>query len=277
MDNLTPAIFFNDAAFAEEFLVILDKRKRKVKLRFKPLQLDLLSKLTGRDLVLKARQVGISTCIQARLYRLAATSAVATATLSHEDKSTQKFRRMTDRFWQNMPEAFRPARKYANSALTTYPDFDSEAEIYTAGNTATGRSGTYTHVHGSEAAFWPDAEALVAGIMQGGNPEIVLESTPNGAQGYFYNRCMEALDGSIEWTLHFYPWWWEPEYTLPLADGEALSYRFLQHSLRGGPVLALGRRRYFLEHRVPRLCTRRRRIGAKRGQRVAKVSGVTRC
>jgi hypothetical protein len=79
-------------------------------------------------------------------------------------------------------------------------------------------------MHGSEVAFWKDAERIVAGAMQGGSPDVILESTPNGAQGYFYERCIEAMNGDSIWTLHFYPWWWDEEYRIespPLVyDGE---------------------------------------------------------
>jgi len=64
----------------------------------------------------------------------------------------------------------------------------------------------------------------MAGAMQGGNPDIILESTPNGAQGYFYGLCMEALDGDSIWKLHFYPWWWDDFYRISLSDGEQLEY-----------------------------------------------------
>ena len=113
---------------------------------------------------------------------------------------------------------------YANAALATYPEFDSESIIATAGSKEKGRGGAYTDFHGSEVAFWPDAEKLVAGAMQGGRPEVILESTPNGAQGYFYDKCMEALDGDSIWTLHFYPWWWDDEYRIELKAGERLTF-----------------------------------------------------
>jgi hypothetical protein len=60
--------------------------------------------------------------------------------------------------------------------------------------------------------------------MQGGNPDVVLESTPNGAQGYFYELCMEALDGNSIWALHFYPWWWDDAYRIELEPGEVIAY-----------------------------------------------------
>jgi hypothetical protein len=66
--------------------------------------------------------------------------------------------------------------------------------------------------------------------MQGGNPDVVLESTPNGAQGYFYKLCMEAMSGQSVWTLHFYPWWWDDAYQIK-SDGKYLIYTDEEHEL----------------------------------------------
>lgn len=211
----TPKIFFEDAAFAAQWLFIRTKDSKLEKLRFNTIQKNLSRKLSGKDLILKPRQVGVTTFIQARMFRLAVTQTAVTATLAHDGETTQKFRRMVDRFYKNLPRTFRPTRLYNNASVTTYPDFDSEMTIATAGSVNTGRGGTYTHLHGSEVAFWKDAEGLLAGIMQGGNPNIILESTPNGAQGWFYQLCMEAMDGSDTWKLHFYPWWEDVSYALP--------------------------------------------------------------
>lgn len=223
--NPTPRqIFRNDTRFASTFLFILNEKKRRTKLHFNVAQSHYLAHRTKRDLILKARQLGFSTAIQARLFRLVVTSSAATMTLAHEDQTTQKLRRMADRFYDNLPEYFRPVRKYANAAVTTYADFDSEAMIATAGNKNVGRGGTYTEVHGSEFAFWPDAETVLASVTQGGDPNVALESTPNGAQGKFYELCMEALDRNSAWKLHFYPWWWDRRYALPILPDEGISY-----------------------------------------------------
>lgn len=211
-------VFFDDVLFAETFLYIVDTKRRLCRFIPNEAQRHFSRSLTGRDLVLKARHLGFSTFAQARHYRLGITQSVAAATISHEDKSTQKFRRMMDRFHSNMPSDFRPRRKYSNATVTTYPDFDSEIEVFTAGNINTGRGGTYTHIHGSEVAFWADPEGLVTGLMQGGEPHLILESTPNGASGYFFELCMEALDRKNNWTLHFYPWWWEKRYRAELPE-----------------------------------------------------------
>lgn len=210
------------ADFAVQRLRILDKNKRLVPLIYNRVQADLISHLTGRDLVLKSRQQGASTVIQGLNYQKVVTGTATTMTLAHDDDGTKTLRRMADRFHRHDPRA--PRRGAANDRLSTYPEFDSEALIATAGNKASGRSTTLTFLHGSEVAYWPDAESIVAGAMQAGNPDIILESTPNGAQGYFYTLCMEALTGNSPWTLHFYPWWWDDGYRLALEPGEVLQY-----------------------------------------------------
>lgn len=217
-------IFDDPTQYAGTFLYILNKQKQRVRLIYNRAQREYLANRTRRDLILKARQLGFSTAIQAEQFRLATTSTISAATLAHLDDSTQKLRRMSDRFWQFFPVEPKPKRKYANARLTTYTDFDSEIMIATAGSKNVGRAGTYTHVHGSEVAFWVDAESIMSGLMQGGDPDIVLESTANGAQGYFYELCQETLDGNRDWRLHFFPWWYDPDYRIPLKRGEELNF-----------------------------------------------------
>jgi hypothetical protein len=42
--------------------------------------------------------------------------------------------------------------------------------------------------------------------------ELVLESTPNGADGCFYEEWQRAETAGSDMVRHFFPWWWEPEY-----------------------------------------------------------------
>lgn len=211
----------NPPLFARKFLKVLDKSKNLVSFIWNPAQAHFHANRTGRDLILKARQLGFSTYMQGEMFRRTVTSTRTTMTLSHDADTTAKLRMMADRFYEHCKFGdIQPMRKYANASLTTYPEFDSSASIATAGNVETGRGGTYSDFHGSEVAFWKDAERIVAGAMQGGNPDVVLESTPNGAQGYFYELCMEALRGDGIWKLHFYPWWWDTEYRI---DGDPIT------------------------------------------------------
>lgn len=221
----TPKAIVNSPIdFARVFLRILDKDKNLVPFRWNRAQRHFYENMTGRDIILKARQLGFSTLVQGEMFRRTVTSTQTTITLAHDAETTQKLRRMADRFYEHCKFGdIQPQRKYANATLATYPEFDSTATIATAGNVETGRGDTYTIMHGSEVAFWKDAERIVAGAMQGGSPSVILESTPNGAQGYFYERCMEALRGGSVWKLHFYPWWWDENYVMDLPD-EGIEY-----------------------------------------------------
>lgn len=224
---LTPNEVVRDPeTFASVFLRIRDKEKNLVPLNWNRAQRHFHANRTGKDLILKARQLGFSTYIQGEMYRRTVTGTRTTMTMAHDTETTDKLRRMADRFWEHCKFGdIQPARKYSNATLATYPQFDSTSVIATAGSGNAGRGDTYTDFHGSEVAFWKDAEKIVAGAMQGGNPDVILESTPNGAQGYFYETCMEAMEGNSFWTLHFYPWWWDDAYRLPLDEGEEIKYK----------------------------------------------------
>lgn len=205
--------------FASTFLKIYDKDKALIPFKWNKTQIHFHANRTGRDIVLKARQLGISSYIQGEMFRRKVTSPRATITMAHDDNTTQILRRMETTYWKHCKfGGLQPAREYANATLATYPDFSSESLIATAGSKAKGRGGSYTDFHGSEVAFWIDAEKIIAGAMQGGRSEAILESTPNGAQGYFYERSMEALRGDGVWKMHFYPWWWDAEYIRPLDE-----------------------------------------------------------
>ncbi len=222
--ELTPRQAINNPAdFARVFLRILDKDKKLKPFLWNKAQAHFHANRSGRDLILKARQLGFSTLLQGEMFRRTVTSTQTTITLAHDAETTQKLRRMADRFYEHCKfGTIQPLRKYANATLATYPEFDSTATIATAGNVETGRGDTYTEMHGSEVAFWKDAERIVAGAMQGGSPIVTLESTPNGAQGFFYEKCMEALSGGGVWKLHFYPWWWDENYRV--TSDEAITY-----------------------------------------------------
>lgn len=252
--------FIDITEFAPTFLYIIDKDQNRTKLRLNQTQLAYHNNRSNRDLVLKPRQKGISTYVQADFFRMAITQTVNTATLAHDDDTTQRFRRMVDRYydglvelicnqhgvqWEKLSKAERdnlpiPKKYFNNATVSTYPEFSSECYIATAGSLQKGRGGTYSHVHASEIAFWKDPQKIVSGLMQGGNPQLILESTPNGAQGYFYELCMEVLDQipqwqdklktqtwlqGLDWRLHFFTWWFDNEYSLSLEPGETLEYK----------------------------------------------------
>src|SRR5205085_1495710 len=91
---------------------------------------------------------------------------------------------------------------------------DSEYRIESAADLDAGRGLTIHNLHCSEVARWPrDPRETLASLRAAVVPdgEIVLESTPNGAGGCFYEAWQHAAESG--YTQHFFPWWLEPLYT----------------------------------------------------------------
>ena len=212
--------------FAASLLRLRNKDMELVPFVFNPVQRHLLARLTGRDLILKARQHGISSFVQALLFEANIKWTSASLTLSDTGENTSLIRSIAKRFWDLWPLDWKPPRDQDSAITVHYPLTDSHSLAYTAGAKTAGRGGTVSHFHGSEMAQWKSPEETFAGALQTCTPtaRIFLESTPYGAQGKFYQMCMEALDGRSDWKLHFYPWWWADEYYDPLEPGEEIVF-----------------------------------------------------
>lgn len=207
-------------------LSILTKRQRIERLVPNRVQQHLIDHMTGRDLLLKARQFGVSTIIQGYLFCEALNKTSRIGVMAHDDEATQKLRDMQQLFYDQLPQALQPGRAVNNATRAYYPHTKSMVYIGTAGNTTGGRAGTYSHFHGSEVAFWKHGDQLIAGVLQGvpSDGKVFLESTANGAQGWFYNEIMAARRGDSVFTVHFYPWWWGEDYQIPLTEHEQMEY-----------------------------------------------------
>lgn len=173
-----------------------------------------------RALVLKARQQGCSTYVAARYYwRVTHRDGVNAFVLSHAMDTTRKLFSITRRYYEHSDSGWQPDTAAASAHEFVFAGLDSSYYVGTAGAKETGRGGTIQYFHGSEVAFWANAEMHFGGIMQsvptgtlGGGTEVILESTGNGEQGKFFELCEEAKRGEGEYILIFTPWFWQDEY-----------------------------------------------------------------
>lgn len=211
----------NPFGYIERFLKIRDMAGNLIPLRansiqrrhYQKKQEAMHSGRAGRFLVLKSRRVGITTWEQAESYVLVATRPHRNAiTLAHDRDSTLMIHRIIDLFHQENDSRIRPRRlTERNKRDLNYPDLRSLLYVGTAGGKA-GRADTLQRVHGSEVAWWPGdlftQRNLLAGLTEAAREgEIVLESTPNGVGGLFYELWDKAKRGDSEWVPLFYPWW----------------------------------------------------------------------
>jgi hypothetical protein len=169
-----------------------------------------------QNIVLKARQVGITTYIAARFFLQTITRPGSLAVqVAHTPESAEAIFNIVRRFWEKLPEAVRRgALNYsrANVRQLVFPLLDSEYRVETADANA-GRGMTIHYLHCSEVSRWArNAADTLASLRAAVAPEgeVVLESTPNGASGAFYDEWQKA--GETGYTQHFFPWWYEESY-----------------------------------------------------------------
>lgn len=177
-----------------------------------------------RALVLKGRQVGISTYISGRFYwRVTHSKGIRAFILTHLDTASDNLFGFAKRFHENCPALVKPTTGHSNAKELSFSKLDSGYKVATAGSAEVGRSETIQLFHGSEMAFWPNAEKHSAGIRQAiadvEGTEDIRESTANGIGNSFHVAWKAAERGNSEFMAVFIPWFWHEEYVRAAPEG----------------------------------------------------------
>lgn len=180
-----------------------------------------------RVLILKGRQQGVSTYTEARFYWLTSMRPGMQAyILTHEQKATDNLFGMATRYYDLSPDEVKPTTSRANAKELAFSVLQSGYKVATAGAKGTGRSGTAQLFHGSEVAFWPNAEDHMAGLGQAipdlPGTEVILESTANGVGNLFHQLWCDAVAGRSDFIAIFVPWFWQEEYRRVAGEDFAL-------------------------------------------------------
>jgi len=204
-------------AAIEYQLWVRGKNKHVSHLRLNEAQREVDRKASKRNIVLKARQVGITTYVAARFFL---STMLQPGTLSvqvaHDQQSAEEIFRIVHRFLENLPAEWRHSAlktSRANVRQVIFPKLDSEYRVESAADRCAGRGLTIQNLHCSEVARWPHDVAETLAALRAAVPpdgEIFLESTPSGAGGTFYEEWQSAPETG--YVQHFLPWWWEDSY-----------------------------------------------------------------
>lgn len=218
--------------YCEKNLRITNKKGELVKLRPNVAQRKLIDAVmkdlsAGRPvryIVLKARQMGLSTIIEALCYWWAATHKyVSAAIVAQDSEAASVIYQMFQRYYDNTSAEFKPVTKYYTKNDLTFDNekgqgLKSQIRTMVAKKGATGRGQMNRFVHGSEVAFWEGGSEIVAGLLQTvptlPDTFIFLESTANGMGGYFYDEWQYAKKGESSFNPFFFAWHEHPEYEL---------------------------------------------------------------
>lgn len=246
--KLIEKLYKDDRLYMEKCLKIRNKEGKLVPFKLNPMQ-EKSERLIYEHQVskgkpvrviwLKARQHGISTYCEGKIFKKTATNPYRNALIiAHEDKATQNLFAMSKLFYESLPPLLRPMKKYSNESALVFenptnndeekyrnPGLRSKITVATAKNVDTGRSAMIQSLHASEVAFWDNPETLMLGILQCvpdlPNTEVYIESTANGVGGYFYDLWHKAVKGENDYLPIFLAWFENPEYSTPFESEKA--------------------------------------------------------
>ena len=213
---------------AGELLKVRGRDGALVALEANAMQKEFERERGERNIVLKARQLGMTTWAAGRFFLKTITRpGTLTLEVAHTQEAAEEIFRIVHRFLDWLPEELRAgplATSKANSRQIIFPALDSQYKVVTAGDKNAGRGLTVQNLHCSELARWPgDPAETLAGLRASLAPgaEVILESTPMGVGGCFYQEWHAAEEtGTVR---HFFPWWLEPRYTGRRVNEETLS------------------------------------------------------
>ncbi len=195
----------------EKTLRIRDKRQTLVPFKLNLAQAFYWSKRTRRNLILKARQEGLSKIIDADQLIECVRRTTNAVVISHEKEATKRLFAAVRGFIDNA--IAKPAVSIDSKSEIQFPKAGSSYFIGTAGQKAFGRGDTVQRAHLSEAAFYPDLERILNGIAEAAEyGQIDIETTPNGRE-QFYDIWQAAKRGQSSFTPIFIPWFMNREYS----------------------------------------------------------------
>jgi len=203
----------------------------------------LLGTKTGADIILKARQLGVSTMTVLEFLAYFLFVDGFNGIIISEDE--HKAKRLLQIAWlalDMLPDKYKLPMKYGRDRylVSEAPIYDkhgrrigggrgSSLYIGSAGNFTLGRGDTFHAVHMSELAFWPseadkDAETILSGLEESvpDRPGAILriESTANGYGNVFHQRWVQSQRSVGRYRGIFFPWWFslDDEYRKPVRE-----------------------------------------------------------
>ena len=157
-------------ALAERLLLVRTKEGWTSPLKANPVQRAFERRRGQRNIVLKARQMGLTTWAAARFFLKTITQpGTLTLEVAHTQAAAEEIFRIVYRFLDWLPEELRegPLRtSRANVRQLVFPEMDSQYRVVSAGDRNAGRGLTVQNLHCSELARWPgDPAETLAGLL----------------------------------------------------------------------------------------------------------------
>lgn len=186
------------------------------------IRLRLNEKKPIRIIILKARQTGISTLLEAIGYAITSQHEAVNSLVVADDIDGANYLFGMQKLFQEMLDPhLRPIPKHSNEKKLEFEHIHSQVLIDTSDNLSAGRKFTFRFVHLSEISRFRDLKTLMLGINQAvpnlPGTMIIAETTANG-MNQFYDEWVAVEEASkqglTDWECFFIPWFEVSEYRL---------------------------------------------------------------
>jgi hypothetical protein len=218
-------------------LLVKNKSGKLVPFALNDIQKRYIQQLTSRDVIVKGRQVGMTTLLLALdIYRFLTMPGVNVKVMcqSKQDNGPKNkiIAELAAHFERLGKVGLRIDFKKDNKGdweLASGATLKVDVAGASPKSAEKSSRGDAVHVlHCTEMAYWDLAGDTWNGLSKC-VPEkeqgsfIVLECTPNGASGMFYEIFKGAYEGRNEYRAQFFPWYLQKEYRTPLDAGEVIT------------------------------------------------------
>lgn len=201
---------------------IIDKQGKKTLFKLNWAQQKLYDDMWYCNVILKARQLGISTFVCLLfLDRCLFNQNKSAGIIAHTLEDSQHMFKRIKFAYDNLPSEIK--NEIACDNNTSQMLKFSNGSSLRVGTSL--RSSTFQYLHISEfgkiCAKYPDkAEEIITGSLNtvATGQYIFIESTAEGREGYFYDICKNAQSrknknlSKLDFKFHFYPWWGDLTY-----------------------------------------------------------------
>ena len=202
-------ILADGGLFIETFIKIIDKHGRLVHFRLNPEQKELLKGMDKYNIVLKSRQLGISTLAMAYSLYIAITQHDSHCMLvSYSQDSADAIFDKLKQMYNDLPQCVKP-KDISNNRKQIKFENGSKITVNTLGTKDIARGSTLAFVHISELAFAKQdvVEKQLLAIEQALRPDgkLIIESTANGLN-YFSELYDKAESQENLYKAFFFSW-----------------------------------------------------------------------
>ena len=208
---------------------IVDKKGSKVLFKLNWAQQQLYEDMWYCNVILKARQLGISTFVcMLFLDRCIFNPNMSAGIIAHTMDDAQAMFRRVKFAYDSLPPHLR-ALITADNDTAQMLKFSNGSSLR-VGTSLRGSTFQYLHISefGKICSKYPDkAREIISGSLNTveAGQYIFIESTAEGREGPFFDICKKAQDNQqqkvklskLDFRFHFFPWWGQPDYRIGSA------------------------------------------------------------